>query len=289
MEDVPPIPNFKIVLPTKGKFNGIRAHYNIRTDPDLGIGWAALRRVACGCASCKERLMSQWVPGIDRSKQTRYAQNLGCSLWPSYEGANDWKICRLVPKSDDDEKAAKDSFRCVLNAFEARISLIVREGDIGVVGTEDEAAMGYYLVKWLSEPYTLQEETEGMSEMIGVGVLVMDAIFYNRVGRAPFWYTLSETTTVVEAKHVLQTGLKLQPISVTNKLPATCNIAEATRLKAVMVALTDHDIIMDEAMRRDVLEYDTDEGSDDEEEEEDEEERSEDEENQASDGNGEGR
>ena len=39
----------------------------------------------------------------------------------------------------------------------------------------------------------------------------------------------------------------------------------------------------------DVLEYDTDEGSDDEEEEEDEEERSEDEENQASDGNGEGR
>jgi hypothetical protein len=28
----------------------------------------------------------------------------------------------------------------------------VREGDIGVVGTEDEVAMGYYLVRWLSEP-----------------------------------------------------------------------------------------------------------------------------------------
>jgi hypothetical protein len=122
-----------------------------------------------------------------------------------------------------------------------------------------------------------------MSEMIGVGVLVIDAIFYNRVGSAPFWYMLSETTTVVEAKHVLQTGLKLQPISMANKLPVTCNIAAATHLKAVMVAQTDRDRIMDEAMRRDVLEYDPDEGSDDEdEEEEEEEEGSEDEEDQAS-------
>jgi hypothetical protein len=69
----------------------------------------------------------------------------------------------------------------------------------------------------------------------------------------------------------------------TNKLPVTCNIAEATHLKAVMVAQTDRDRIMDEAMRRDVLEYDPDEGSDDEdEEEEEEEEGSEDEEDQAS-------
>ena len=44
---VPPIPDYKEVLP-KGKFNSLRAHYNIRTDPDLGLGWAALRRVACG-------------------------------------------------------------------------------------------------------------------------------------------------------------------------------------------------------------------------------------------------
>ena len=28
-----------------GDFNGIRAHYNIRTDPELGLRWAALRRV----------------------------------------------------------------------------------------------------------------------------------------------------------------------------------------------------------------------------------------------------
>ncbi len=41
MMDVPPLPDYKLVLPKRG-FNGIRAHYNIRTDPDLGMGWAVV-------------------------------------------------------------------------------------------------------------------------------------------------------------------------------------------------------------------------------------------------------
>ena len=35
-------------------------------------------------------------------------------------------------------------------------------GEVGAVGTTDATAMGYYMVKWLSKPYTLQEETVGM-------------------------------------------------------------------------------------------------------------------------------
>ncbi len=36
----------------------------------------------------------------------------------------------------------------------------------------------------------------------------------------------------------------------------TCNTAVPTRQKAVMVTCLDHDGIMEEAMKRDVLEYD---------------------------------
>ena len=43
MADILPRPDYKVVLP-KGQFNGLCAHYNIRTDPDLGLGWA--QRVA---------------------------------------------------------------------------------------------------------------------------------------------------------------------------------------------------------------------------------------------------
>ncbi len=53
-------------------------------------------------------------------------------------------------------------------------------------------------MKWLSKLYSLQEDMEGMSGVIGAGVMVTDVLFYNRVMRAPFWYTQSGETMVVE-------------------------------------------------------------------------------------------
>ena len=125
-------------------------------------------------------------------------------MWPSYEGANDWKIVALMPKTEADKKVVRESLCCVLNALVACMSLMMREGHIGAVSTTDEEAMGYYLVKWLSKPYTLQEDTEGMSGMIPVGSMVVDGLYFNRVKRAPLWYTPFGNTTVVEVKYVLQ-------------------------------------------------------------------------------------
>jgi hypothetical protein len=157
MDNVPPLPDYKVILP-KGKFNGLRALYNIRTDPDLGIDYAALRRVACSCESCKEQLGRPWVlPCIDIAAQPRYGQNKKCTLWPSYEGGNDWKICRLVPKMEADKNGARESHHSILGAMEAHMSLMICEGEVGAIGTVDEATMGYYVIKWLSKPCTLQE------------------------------------------------------------------------------------------------------------------------------------
>ncbi len=64
MGDVPPIPDYKVVL-RKGKFNGLCGHYNICMDPYLSVGWAALRWVACGCGPCKDQLERLWVPLVE--------------------------------------------------------------------------------------------------------------------------------------------------------------------------------------------------------------------------------
>jgi len=88
MADVSPLLlDYKVVLP-KGHFNGLHAHYYIRTDPDLGLGWAVLRWVACGCEPCKDQLKRPRVPLVEPMAQPRYAQNKECVMWPSYEGAN---------------------------------------------------------------------------------------------------------------------------------------------------------------------------------------------------------
>jgi hypothetical protein len=103
MDEAPPIPKYKIVF-SKGKFNGIHAYYNIRMNPDLGLGYVALWRIACGCKMDKEQLGRPWLPYVDMFEQPGYAHNNECILWLSYKGANNWKICQLFPVTDDNEK-----------------------------------------------------------------------------------------------------------------------------------------------------------------------------------------
>ncbi len=56
----------------------------------------------------------------------------------------------------------------------------------------------------------------------------------------------------------MQTGLQLQPISTTNALPNACARVEAMRKKAIKVSTLDHEAIMEEATKRDRLEYEGD-------------------------------
>jgi hypothetical protein len=159
----------------------------------------------------------------------------------------------LVPRTSDDEWGARESIQCTLIAIETHILLMMREREVGMVGTTDEAGMGYYMVKWISKPYCLQVDTDGMAGVIDAGVMVAHAIYYNRVERAPYWYTQSGETTVIEVRYVLLTGLKMEDISNTNPLPQACNRLEATRQKAQRVSLLDHEKIMEEAGRCDQL------------------------------------
>ena len=98
-----------------------------------------------------------------------------------------------------------------------------------------------------------------MAGVIGAGRMVVDAIYFNRVERAPFWYTKSGETTVVEVRHVLKSGLEMEEVSATNPLPQACNRVEASRQKAKRVNILDHEAIMEEVERRNQLEYDNDE------------------------------
>ncbi len=171
------------------------------------------------------------------------------------QGCNNWKIVALLPKTEADKKVAHEPLCCILNALVTCMSFMMHEGQVGAVGTSDKAAMGYYLVKWLSKPYTLQKDTEGVSGMIPAGSMVVDGLYFNRVQQAPLWYTPSSDTTVVEVKYVLRTGLQLQPISMTNAPPNACARVKATQKKAIKVSTLDHGAIMEEATKRNSLEY----------------------------------
>ena len=133
------------------------------------------------------------------------------------------------------------------------MSLSVHKGKVGVVGTADKAADGYYLIKWLSEPYTLHAGCEGMSGIISTGKIVVGLLHFNPVHHAQNWYTPSAITMVVEVKHILPTGLGVQPIRATNTLPHTCVRQDAMQKKALKVLSLDNEAIIEEVGKRDRL------------------------------------
>ena len=66
---------------------------------------------------------------------------------------------------------------------------------------------------------------------------------------------------------MLRSGLQLEEISETNKLPQACNQLEATRKNAGKISMQEHETIMEDAARRDRLEYNNNDGSEEDEEE----------------------
>jgi hypothetical protein len=143
-----------------GKHNGIMACYNLRTDSDLGAGLAAVRRIPCACAGCLAELAKPWQPGVPPEEQDRYLSSLTCSMSPIFEGLNNWQIVQLVKTKDTTCEDMEDAQRLVLDGVATRFSESVREDGFGAFITDDPDSDGYYVVQWMGDPYTLQEDTE---------------------------------------------------------------------------------------------------------------------------------
>ena len=236
-------------------------------------------------------------------------------------GINDWKIITLEPKKESDPDEAEEAMEEVLAGMETMMAEIIKpskpdgSAQYGAFSTLDEDADGYYVVKWKSEPYTLQEdeelkeytpaivlkagalvcdaedadgyyvvkwksepytlqEDEELKEytpaiVLKAGALVCDAEYYNKVPGASLWYTPmqgEQRKTKVRVKQVVAADLKVAPISEENKLPAGMSVKnkkDAAKKGAVRVDKDEHEMVLDEIHRREVLEHDEELGDDD--------------------------
>jgi hypothetical protein len=187
-----------------------------------------------------------------------------------------------VEKKDSNAEEAEEALEEALAGMTTMMAERIKPDKYGAFSTTDEDADGYYIVKWTSEPYTLQEDkllTEYTPAMrIPAGTLVCDAEYYNKVPGASLWYTPTqgdERNTVVRVQQVVAADLTMMPISDSNKLPAGMskkNKQEATKQNALRLESDEHDMVLDEIHRREVLEHDEDVESDDDEEMSDEDE-----------------
>ena len=249
-----------------GEHNGLLSRYNLRTDPQLGVGRAALRRVPCACNACVRQLQLPWSASVPADEQPRYAQNRDCQWWKNFHGLNDWVIVSVVPAKDTDPEEEEEGLIFVLEGVETRMSEQVQVGNKGAFSCDDSTTDGYYIVEWTSEPYTLQEDkmlTEFKPAMqLKAGALVCDAIYLEKAPGGKLWFTRTigeQLKTTVRLQQVLAANLtSFEPISMTNPVPSRLTKKqkkEFAQYGAERLGVDEHEEIVEEICRREILEH----------------------------------
>ena len=151
-----------------------------------------------------------------------FAENKNCKFWDLFQGLNNRRILDLVDKEgadNVDEKFKQQIIHNYISIMEEKI----KDGDVGAVPTSDNNTDGYYLVKWCSDPYTLQEDIVNTTladyEVIEEGDMVCDAMYCNPVpyNNMKYWLELSSHKTLIPLQQVLHTGIKMETLLDANK------------------------------------------------------------------------
>ena len=168
-----PIPTTKFVVASgfdktsdSDKYWGIGHHYHFYCCPELGLGTVAARRIPCSCKGCYTQLIKPWEEEIkDNSKQPRFQTANNCLYREVFEKNNEWKIITLksVPIKDagedyDPADEKEEIFNDILGEYEIEAANEIHKDSYGAYQTDDPEADGFYIIKWTTDVYILEED-----------------------------------------------------------------------------------------------------------------------------------
>ena len=173
---------------------GMKELYHIRCDPDLGVGYCSMRRVPCACEGCLEQLSHEWLPDTEKTLQPRYAVEAeNCKYSSILRGYNKWYITELT-LIEGSEKEEDTDYRheLVLSGMSWAAADQIEMDTMGAFQTSDPDTPGYYIVQWVGEAYTLQEQYSCHAfdppNIICEGEMVCEAKFWTPMNKGSFWY-----------------------------------------------------------------------------------------------------
>ena len=164
--------------------HGVMTHYHFRVDPKLGEGKCAIRRIPCACAACIEQMQKHWDPKIkDPSEQPRYSPVQQCTYSSILGAYNDWVIMDFKNKATPEEEFDELHAIVLDGMAESKAQLVEIDG-YGALSTDDDRTEGYYIVRFVSCAYTLQEDTQTEAgDILKQGELVCDAVYAALIGK----------------------------------------------------------------------------------------------------------
>ena len=102
-------------------------------------------------------LENTWAYGVDPTTQPRYQLVVDCTYWPVFGSFNNWNIIQF-----SNRKISSKEFYAVhtvvLDGLSENTAYLVQPGKCGNINAADLTTMDCYVIKYLSEPYTLKED-----------------------------------------------------------------------------------------------------------------------------------
>ena len=119
-------------------------------------------------------LYQPWISGILSTKQARYQPVINCTYWPVLGPYNNWNIIHLTPISIPFE-AFDEIHQVVLDRISENMASLVQSGMYGAIDTAENTSNGLYVIQFISEAYTLQNNTAIHGHVISAGESVVKA------------------------------------------------------------------------------------------------------------------
>ena len=159
------------------KFHGIiglSKHYNLWIDPNLGHGKCAIRLIPCEFIAYTTMLDKPWAYVIYPTKQHLYQPAVECTHYPVWGSFNNWNTIQFTNKTTSSEDF-DEVHKVLLDCISDNMASFVQLGKCGAINAAYTITMGYYVIKVISEPYTLQEDQTTNGQVINTVEILVKA------------------------------------------------------------------------------------------------------------------
>ena len=168
-------------------------NHHLHFDPKLGHGICEILRIQYACVACKSIVGKPWIYGIYSKKQTRYQPVTNCTYWPVIGSFNNWNIIHLSQKPTP-FKEFEDISQVVLDGISDNMAWLFQSVKYGTIKIDTTTTNGYIVIKFISEAYTLKNNTKIDGKYYCGWVSCQDTI--SLIHARNHWLVLGATYTV---------------------------------------------------------------------------------------------
>ena len=119
-------------------------------------------------------LYKPWIYGIPSEEQAHYQPVTNCTYWSVLGSYNNCNIIEITPKSTP-FGAFDEIHKVVLDRISENMASLVQSGMYAAINTSYKKTNGLYVLKSISEAYTLQNNTKIYRQVIHASTLVVKA------------------------------------------------------------------------------------------------------------------